>query len=131
RDDLLDALEQTERLARLAENLLSLSSIEAETSAAHALPRPVDLALLAHEVGDSMEPIAQDRGHAFAVEAPAAVPVLGSPDLLKRLMVNLLDNAIRHTPPGTRIVLDVGRDNGDARIRAHDDGPGIAEADQD
>jgi signal transduction histidine kinase len=127
RDDLLDALEQTERVELLAENLLALSRVEADS---RDQDRPVDLARLAREVGDSMEPIAQEQHRRFVVHAASTVPVLGAPELLKRLMVNLLDNAFRHTPADAPIELAVVADDGRAWIRARDEGPGIPTAQQ-
>jgi signal transduction histidine kinase len=127
RDDLLDALEQTERVEVLAENLLALSRVEADS---RDQDRPVDLARLAREVGDSMEPIAQEQHRRFVVHAASTVPVLGAPELLKRLMVNLLDNAFRHTPTDAPIELAVVADDGRAWIRTRDEGPGIPTAQQ-
>jgi len=125
RDDLLDALEQTERLERLAETLLALSAVETDASASRRDDRLVDLAGVAREVVDSLEPVAQEQGRSFVLRAPDVVPVIGTADLLKRLVVNLLDNAFRHTPPNAPIELAVGRRNGEAYLRAHDGGPGI------
>jgi signal transduction histidine kinase len=129
REQLLDALEQTERLERLAEQLLSLAAVEAERSRPHE-DRVVDLASLARDVGDSLEPIAQEQDRRLVVRAPDALPVLGAADLLKRLMVNLVDNALRYSPPATSIELAVERTDGHACIRTHDDGPGIPAAEQ-
>jgi signal transduction histidine kinase len=129
REQLLDALEQTERLERLAEDLLSLAAIEADRS---RVPddHVVDLAGLARDVGDSLEPIAHEQHRRLVVRAPETLPVFGAPDLLKRLMVNLVDNALRYSPPEASIELAVERTNGHACIRTHDDGPGIPPAEQ-
>jgi signal transduction histidine kinase len=129
REQLFDALEQTERLERLAEDLLSLAAIEADRS---RVPddRVVDLAHLARHVGDSLEPIAQEQQRRLVVRAPDALPVVGAADLLERLMVNLVDNALRYSPPEASIELAVERMNGHACIRTHDDGPGIPPAEQ-
>jgi signal transduction histidine kinase len=129
REQLLDALEQTERLERLAEDLLSLAAIEADRS---RVPEDgvVDLARLARDVGDSLEPIAQEQRRQLVVRAPDVLTVVGVPDLLKRLMVNLVDNALRYSPPEAGIELAVERTNGHACIRTHDDGPGIPPSEQ-
>jgi signal transduction histidine kinase len=129
REQLLDALEQTERLERLAEDLLSLAAIEADHRPVHQ-DRVVDLARLARDVGDSLEPIAHEQRRQLVVRAPEVLRVVGIPDLLKRLMVNLVDNALRYSPPEAAIELAVERTNGHACIRAHDDGPGIPRAEQ-
>src|SRR5262249_50384321 len=89
-----------------------------------------DVGRLAREVGASLEPIAQEQHRRFVVRTAGVLPVLGAADLLKRLMVNLVDNAFRYSPPATAIELAVTRTNGHVEIRAHDDGPGIPPAEQ-
>jgi two-component system sensor histidine kinase TctE len=126
RDGLLDALEQTERLERLAEDLLTLSAVEAN---AEGLPETrVALSELAREVAESLEPVAQEQGRPFRCRAERAVLVRGSPQLLKRVLVNLIDNAFRHTPPGAPVSLSVAELDGAARIEVADRGPGIPSA---
>jgi signal transduction histidine kinase len=124
RDGLLDALEQTERMARLAEDLLTLNSVEAGTG----IPGPderVRVDELAHEVEQFLEPVAQEQGRQFRCRTEGAVTVRGASPLLKRLLVNLIDNAFRHTPASAAVVLAVWRENGTACIEVSDDGPGI------
>jgi hypothetical protein len=128
RDGLLDALEQTERLGRLAEGLLTLSAVEAGDPG--ALPaEPVRLDELAREVAEFLEPVAQEQGRRFDVRAERALVVRGVPDLLKRLVINLVDNAFRHTAPGAAVELVVAADGGEACIEVRDRGAGIAAAD--
>ena len=64
------------------------------------------------------------------MRTPDVLPVVGAADLLKRLMVNLVDNALRYSPPEASIELVVERANGRVCIRTHDDGPGIPPAEQ-
>jgi signal transduction histidine kinase len=64
--------------------------------------------------------------HAVIVDADRVV-VEGTRDDLHRLVLNLLENAIRHTPPGTQVRASVRRAGGEARIVVEDDGPGIAD----
>jgi signal transduction histidine kinase len=56
------------------------------------------------------------------------VVVAGARDDLHRLVLNLMENAVRHTPPGTHIRATTVADNGDAVLTVEDDGPGIPEA---
>jgi two-component system OmpR family sensor kinase len=51
--------------------------------------------------------------------------VCGDPDELHRVVLNLVENAALHTPPGTRVTVRVGRDGSRARLVVEDDGPGI------
>lgn len=53
--------------------------------------------------------------------------VLGDRELLTQLFSNLIENAILHTPPGTRVTVTLRRDGGDATVRVSDDGPGVPE----
>jgi len=125
RNGLLDALEQTERLGRLAADLLTLSAVEAGVGGTGV----VRLDAVAREVADFLEPVAQEQGRRFACENEQPVAVCGAPDLLKRLVLNLVDNAFRHTPPSAAVRLAVRSDAGRATIEVHDDGPGIPAAD--
>jgi signal transduction histidine kinase len=126
RDGLLDALEQTERLGRLAEDLLTLSAVEAGVAGPQTRTQPVALDELTREVAEFLEPVAQEQGRAFDWRAEPALTVRGAPDLLKRVVLNLVDNAFRHTPPSAAVRLAVGRHDGHATIEVQDEGPGIA-----
>ncbi len=125
RDGLLDALEQTERLGRLAADLLTLSAVEGGVGGTEV----VRLDTLAREVTEFLEPVAQEQNRSFACESDRLVAVRGAPDLLKRLVLNLVDNAFRHTPPSTPVRLAVRSQDGAATIEVNDDGPGIPAAD--
>ena len=67
------------------------------------------------------------NGHELSVDAEPA-PVWGTHDELHRLAVNLIENAIHHTPPGTRVWISTGADgDGQVRLTVEDDGPGVSE----
>ena len=125
RNGLLDALEQTERLGRLAADLLTLSAVEAGVGRTDV----VRLDTVAREVAEFLEPVAQEQSRRFACESEHPVAVRGAPDLLKRLVLNLVDNAFRHTPPSTAVRLAVRSDDATATIEVNDDGPGIPATD--
>ncbi len=127
RDGLLDALEQTERIGSLAEHLLALSAVEAGIDAEEA--EPVRLDALAREVCESLEPVAQEQERHFECVAAAPIMVRGAPQLLKRLLLNLIDNAFRHTPRGTAVRLTVGAVGERAIVEVSDEGPGIPRED--
>jgi signal transduction histidine kinase len=128
-DGLIDALEQTERLGRLAADLLTLSAVEAGTTGGETRDEIVRLDRLAREVAEFLEPVAQEQGRPFLCEAEHAVAVRGAPELLKRLVLNLVDNAFRHTPVAAPVHLCVRGEDGLARIEVRDGGPGIVAAD--
>jgi signal transduction histidine kinase len=125
RDGLLDTLEQTERLERLAADLLTLSAIEA----GRAGDELVRLDALAREVAEFLEPVAQEQGRDFSCRAERPVTVRGTPDLLKRLILNLVDNAFRHTAPSAAVELSVSVDGTTSAIEVRDRGAGIDDID--
>ena len=128
RDGLLDALEQTERLGRLAEDLLVLSAVDA--GAVATAEATVALDALVRDAVESLEPIAHEQGRTLTCRAPDPIAVRGSGELLKRVVLNLVDNALRHTPPTAAVDVALGRQNGAAVIEVRDAGPGIAAAEQ-
>ncbi len=126
RDGLLDALEQTERLSRLAEDLLTLSALESAESVAD---EDVDVSSVAREVCEFLEPVAEEQGRTLRLSAEPAALVHGSVKLLKRVFVNVLDNAFRHTAAGGSVDIDVARDGGVVRVQVRDQGPGFDDTD--
>jgi signal transduction histidine kinase len=86
----------------------------------------VALADLVREVCDLYEPIAEDKKVAFSVGANEDVSVRGDRDLLFEAVANLVDNAVKFTPEGGTVKLDLLRDGDEAIIRVRDTGPGIA-----
>jgi signal transduction histidine kinase len=95
---------EVDRLARLADDLLDLSRIDSRLS--EHKRQPLDLALMAEEARDAFSVRARRAEVSIAVEVqgqPRAA--LGDDAQLRRLLTNLLDNAIKHTPPGGRVTL--------------------------
>lgn len=113
------ALRSTRRMRRLVGDLLLLARADAKRAQPH---RPVDLADVLIEAAGELEPVAGD--HELSV-SPGAAVVLGARDELHRLVLNLIENALRHTPPGTRIHAATRIEAGEAVLAVSDDGPGI------
>jgi signal transduction histidine kinase len=86
----------------------------------------VSLAALLHEVGELYEPIAEDKKIDLRVMAENAYPTRGDKDLLFEAMANLVDNAVKFTPPGGRIELSLLQRSGESIVRIADTGPGIS-----
>ena len=61
----------------------------------------------------------------MVLDAPEPVTVSGNDDEIHRVILNLIDNAIRHTPEGTTITVTTRLDGDTAELRVEDDGPGI------
>ncbi|MBV9311635.1 MAG: HAMP domain-containing histidine kinase [Solirubrobacterales bacterium] len=113
------ALRSTRRMRRLVGDLLLLARADAERLQPH---RPTDLADVLVEAGAELGPMADE--HELSLEPHTAV-VSGARDELHRLVLNLLENAARHTPPGTQVVASTRTEGEDAVLIVEDDGPGI------
>ena len=121
--------EQAKRMARLIDDLLSLSRIELN---AHRRPdTPVDLVPIVRQVADGLQTLARDRDVAVHVDAASAMQVPGDRDELVRVFENLVENALKYGASGKRV--DIGLSEGEspegeqeARISVRDYGPGIA-----
>jgi two-component system OmpR family sensor kinase len=117
------ALRSSKRMGRLIADLLLLARADAGRLPAH---RSVDLAEVAGDAAAEVAPLMGDRELVVDNEKPLRVE--GSRDELHRMVLNLLDNAIRHTPRGSCVELRLCEDGGDAVVEVADDGPGIPEA---
>ncbi|HEY3945286.1 MAG TPA: HAMP domain-containing sensor histidine kinase [Solirubrobacteraceae bacterium] len=114
------ALRSTRRMRRLVGDLLLLARADARRIAPS---RRTDLGHVLIEAAAELEPVAE--GHELSIEPSEAV-IEGMSDDLHRLVLNLLENAVRHTPPGTHVHACTGVADGQAVLVVADDGPGIA-----
>ncbi|MDQ6778634.1 MAG: HAMP domain-containing histidine kinase [Actinomycetota bacterium] len=113
------ALRSTRRMRRLVADLLLLARADAN----RVVPRkPTDLAAVLVEAVSELEPVAE--GHQVSIQAEPVI-VHGAGDELHRLVLNLVENALRHTPPGTHVRASTAVRNGQAVLVVEDDGPGI------
>jgi heavy metal sensor kinase len=128
RETLAVILDESRRLSRLVDDLLRLARADAGN---------VQLQLREFYFGDllrdccrSVQALAEQRGIAVECRSPEDVPYRGDEELLHRMAMNLLDNAIRHTPPGGRVLVSLEMDSPEAggglRIAVSDTGTGIA-----
>lgn len=116
-------LGEAERLSRTADQLLLLARADEGTLASTF--RPVELSDLVEETVERWRRAARQKGVALTVEAGSEGVLEGDPDLLRRLLENLLDNALRHTPPAGRITVSLSRADGRWELRVRDTGPGV------
>ena len=123
--------DQARRMARLIDDLLSLSRIEQNL---HLRPdKPVDLALAARHVAETLTPLAAENGVTLCVDAPAPVVVGGDRDELLRVVENLVENAVKYgsapgsgDPDSQRIEIRVLAQRRSGVLTVRDHGPGIA-----
>jgi two-component system, OmpR family, sensor kinase len=114
------ALRSSRRMARLVADLLLLARADAGRLESH---RRLDLAEIAGDAAAEAAPLMGDRE--LIVDNDRPLRVEGSRDELHRMVLNLLDNAIRHTPPGSCVELTLSEKDGQACVEVGDDGPGI------
>ena len=124
REFLATMQEQVQRLTRLATDLLDLSRIDAGRLAVDR--QPVDLGGIAEALADEFAAVALSSGHSLEV-VPEAAPVraLGDDERVLQIGRTLVENALRHTAPGTPIRLAVERRRGRAAFVVEDEGGGI------
>ncbi|MFL5822546.1 MAG: sensor histidine kinase [Solirubrobacteraceae bacterium] len=116
--------EQVERLRKLSVDLLDLSRLE--SGALELRPEQVDLAELTRSVSSEFEPVlAQHDAHLELRLTTRTIDALCDPVRVAQIMRILIDNALTHTPSGTRIVVIASRLNGHIRLDVRDDGQGI------
>jgi len=115
------ALASTMRMSRLVSDLLLLARADTGRRAART---ELDLSATAAEALEEVAPLAGERKLEGELGEP--LPLVGNPDELHRLVRNLLENAVRHTPKGSTVKLRASREGSDAVLEVSDDGPGLA-----
>lgn len=123
RETLGSALEEAEHLSRIVEGLFALSRLDAGEAQAEWVK--FDLAELAATTADQISLVAEDKGISVSCDARRRVLVEGDRVRMKQAVVNLLDNAIKYTPPKGMINLRVTAVNGHAVLEVSDNGIGI------
>jgi signal transduction histidine kinase len=120
---LQDARLNVERLGLLIDDLLAINQIEAGTLRLQL--QPLDLRAVALGAVPSVHAPIRQKGQALEVDLPDPLPAEGDPRRLEQVVLNLLANAHRHTPSGTRIRISGRRPDGEVLLSVSDNGPGI------
>ncbi|OGQ98831.1 MAG: hypothetical protein A2505_06810 [Deltaproteobacteria bacterium RIFOXYD12_FULL_55_16] len=123
REALLDCAEESERIITMLNTLMDIS--EAETGVMKLHRQPVDVASLLAEVVDLYQYVAEEKGVAVSVAGSSALTVMADIDRMRQVIANLLDNSLKHTPPGGRIELSSASQAEEVLIRVRDTGAGI------
>ena len=124
REALADCVEESDRVLVMLNTLMDIS--EAESGAMHLRREPVRLADLVARAVDLYREVADAKGVTLTAHMPADVVVTGDGTRLQQVAANLIDNAVKYTPAGGRVDVEVLR-NGDhrAQLRVRDTGIGI------
>lgn len=115
---------QVDRMRNLAVELLDLSRLEA--GALELRPEPTDVGQLAREVAAEFTPAAVRHESEVTLDLrPDPIELECDPERVAQVLRILLDNALRHTPPGTSVEVSAARSNGHVRLEVSDAGLGI------
>ena len=117
-------LEEVDRLTRLVDSLLVLT--RADAGRVRLQREPLDVAGLVRDVVEHLHPLAEEKSQRLTVDLPASVEVFADRTTLRQALINLLDNAIKYTPPGGQVRVRVGaHPSGEMAVEVIDTGPGI------
>ena len=119
---------QAQRLSRLVDDMLVLARADAGGYPLRSVELYFDE--LVAECRRAVEVLATERGVTIRSVDAVEVPMRGDEDLLRRLVLNILQNAVQHSPPGGDVEVELAGEHGRARLRISDHGPGIPAADQ-
>jgi len=120
---LASQLEELHKLNRLINQLLELA--RAEAGEIQLSPQQFDVSALVRSLGEQMEPIAASKHISLEVRCTEVLHVVGDPHWLERVVLNLLDNAIKFTPEGGSVCIEAVACGGQAAIAVSDTGIGI------
>ena len=125
REALAAASERVDEVLQTFQALLHIAELEA---GAPGLPlAPVDLCEISSNIVDAYTPLAEAGGRGLTLHAPTApAMIMAEPRVLGRMIANLIENALTHTPAGTQVDVHVAAEG--PRLEVGDDGPGVAEA---
>ncbi len=124
-----EALREIDELLVIFHALLRIARIESGEARTGFVALP--LAALLEELADAYAAVADAEGRQLELSVHGEPVVAGDRELLVQALVNLIENAIRHTEPGAHIVLAARRDEHDVVVAVADDGPGIPEAERE
>jgi signal transduction histidine kinase len=122
------ALDDVDAILATFAALLRISEVEA--GARRAAFRRLDLRALARAVADDFAPAAEDTGHRLEFEDGAPVWIEGDAELLTQMTINLVENALRHTPAGCVVRLAADEAGGRPVLTVSDNGPGVPAAER-
>lgn len=123
------AIEQGDALLALFASILRIAEVESGTLSRGFVA--IDLSALATDLGESYQPAFADGGRDLCWSIEDGIAVSGDRELIAQALINLLDNARIHTPPGAKVLLALEAGDDWARLSVADDGPGVPMCDHD
>ncbi|WP_337187292.1 HAMP domain-containing sensor histidine kinase [Phenylobacterium sp.] len=122
-----DAIGEADELLLQFNTMLRLAQLE--SGGIRCEMRPVDLMQITERAVEAFQPAAEEGGRTLFGKLEGPCLVLGDARLLSQLLGNLVDNALRHTPAGAVVAVEVRSDLEDVVLAVSDDGPGVPEHD--
>jgi signal transduction histidine kinase len=123
REALADCIEESDRVLVMLNTLMDISEAESGTLQLHR--EPVTVADVVTRAVDLYREVADAKGVALSADAPSDVVVVADRTRLEQVAANLIDNAVKYTPAGGRVDVEVRRAEDAAIFRVRDTGPGI------
>ncbi len=123
------AVAETDRLIGTFNALLLIA--EAEAGAVREAMTMVDLRVIVEGVGELYEPVAEEKGITLELAPSGALQIEGNKSLISQALANLIDNAIKYTPPGGHVRVTVQDTSDGVALSVADNGPGIPDSDRD
>ena len=124
-----EAIARVDGILSLFAAILRIS--EVESGEIRRLFKPVDLSALVTDLAESYAPAVREAGRSLSWTIAPGLTVTGDRELIAQAVTNLLENAQRHTPPGTDVHIGLKQAGRSSLISVADDGPGVAPADRD
>ena len=121
-DMLQRSIEEADRVVAVLNSILTIAEIGAR---GRTTWEPLDAADLCRGVAELYRPLAEEKQQTLAVSLEEGLLVLGNRQLLAQALSNLLDNAVKYTPPGGRLDLTLSQAGAQVQIEVADSGPGI------
>jgi len=121
----MEAVERCEDIIRLFGAILRIGEIDGAMIASTATE--MDLSELVAELADAHVAVAEDMGRTLRHDIAPGIRLAGDRELLAQLLINLIDNGLRHTPVGSEVIVTLARSDRHARLVVADDGPSLEE----
>jgi signal transduction histidine kinase len=128
REALADCVEETDRVLVMLDTLMDIS--EAESGAMPLKRESLPLSEVVERAVDLYRDVADAKGVSISADSGVEAFVSADRVRLEQVAANLIDNAVKYTPRGGRVTVEVGRDSGLAFMRVRDSGPGIPPSEQ-
>lgn len=126
---LTHVVEGVDRMTRMTEQLLTLARLDPENTALKW--QPVDLPALATQLAGSLNAAAAAKNIRLSITGDTSASVEGNSELLQVLLRNLIDNAIRYTPPDGSVSILIQATAGTVQLAVSDSGPGIPDTERE